>query len=39
MPLSQIPRFEIDDRVKINIYAFEELRTIQHNFAYHKDLR
>ena len=37
MPLSQITRFEIDDRVNINIYAFEELRTI--HLAYHKDLR
>ena len=28
MPLSQIPRFEKENRVKINVYAFEEPRTI-----------
>ena len=28
MPLSQIPRFEKDNNVKINVYTFEEPRTI-----------
>ena len=28
MPLSQIPRFEKENRVKINVYAFEEPLTI-----------